>query len=80
MREQQRHLGQAAQLHLAQDTVLLGVTGHGFDELAGKLTDLISGVARRASIDAARSAGDVLRDVRRDVDLMTVFSMKAWLS
>src|SRR3990172_7260026 len=48
-REQQLNLGQAAQLHLAQDAVLLGIAEHGLDELAGELTDLISGVARRAA-------------------------------
>ena len=55
-REEQLDLRQSAQLHLAQDAVLLGVAEHRLDELAGELTDLIPGVARRASVDSARSA------------------------
>lgn len=50
-----------------------GVTEHGLDEFASEPTDLLSGVARCASIDAARSATGVLRHVRGEVDFSTAF-------
>ena len=72
-REQQLDFRQTAQLHLAKYSVLLCVTEHRLDELAGELTDLISGVTRRASINAARSARGVLRNVRSDMDVAAAF-------
>ena len=65
-REEQLDLRQSTQLHLAKYSVLLGVTKHRLDELAGKLTELVSRVARRASIDATFAIGGVLGNVRRD--------------
>ena len=64
-------LGQAAQLHLTQNSVLLSVTEHGLDQLARELADSVSDMARRASIDPARAARGVLCHVRCDVDLAT---------
>src|ERR671912_1365217 len=51
-REDEIYPLQPAQLHLAQDAVLLAVAEHRFDELARVLAKRISGMPRRAFIDA----------------------------
>src|SRR5688572_31338610 len=63
-REDELYLLQSAQLRLAQDAVLLAVAEYRFDQLSRVLAQRISGMACRAFIDAARSAGSVLRHVR----------------
>src|SRR6266446_5785373 len=67
-REDLLNFRSTAQLHLAQDAVLLAVAKHRLDELTRVLAEPVASVARRAMIDAARAARGVLRDVLGDVD------------
>ena len=60
-REQQLDLLEAAQLHLPQRAVLLGVAEHGLDELAGDLAQRVARVARGACIDPAGTPRGVPR-------------------
>jgi len=46
-----------AQLHLANDALLLAVAEHGLDELASELAYPVSRMARRAPVDAALTIG-----------------------
>ena len=62
-----------SQLHLAQNAVLRGVAEHRLNELSRVLAQPVTGVARRACIDADAAARGVLRNVRRDVDAAAAF-------